>query len=76
VKLERESYFEYPYRIISEKFVRLLDTGQLIGDPFNYFNSKPSLHRTAGALVRPNVKVTCAPTQVYGEREPVCGASG
>jgi hypothetical protein len=35
VELEREQYFEYPYRIISEKFVRLLDTGQLIGDPFN-----------------------------------------
>jgi hypothetical protein len=39
VELEREQYFEYPYRIISEKFVRLLDTGQLMGDPFNSFNS-------------------------------------
>ena len=33
VEFERESYFEYPYRIISEKSVRALDTGQLMGGP-------------------------------------------
>ena len=32
VELGRESYFEYPYRINSENFVRALDTGQLMGD--------------------------------------------
>ena len=34
VELERAQYFEYPYRISSENFVRALDTGQLMGDPF------------------------------------------
>ena len=35
VELEREQYFEYRYRTISEKIVRLLDTGQLMGDPLS-----------------------------------------
>ena len=34
VELERAQYFEYPYRISSENFVRTLDTGQLMDDPF------------------------------------------
>ena len=32
VEIEWEQYFEYHHRIISEKIVRALDTGQLMGD--------------------------------------------
>ena len=33
VELEWEPYFEYPYRISSEKIVRTLDTGQIMDAP-------------------------------------------
>ena len=35
IEFERAFYFEYPYRIISEKIVRALDNVQLMGDPFD-----------------------------------------
>ena len=34
VEIEWEQYFEYHHRIISEKIVRALDNGQLMGDRF------------------------------------------
>ena len=37
--MEQERYLNKPDRINSEKFVRLLDTGQLMGDPIYYCNS-------------------------------------
>ena len=36
VELERAQYFEYPYRISSEKIARALDTGQLMSGPFDF----------------------------------------
>ena len=37
VEIEWEQYFEYHHRIIREKIVRALDTGQLMGDPIYSF---------------------------------------
>ena len=41
VELERERYFEYPYRISSENFVRTFDSGQLMGDPRYFLQRQP-----------------------------------
>ena len=38
VEIEWEQYFEYHHRIISEKIVRALDTGQLMGDALKLIN--------------------------------------
>ena len=36
VELDGVHYFEYPYRISSENFVRTFDSGQLMGDPLDW----------------------------------------
>ena len=40
--IEWESYFEYPYRISSEKIVRTFDSGQLMGDPWCSYLALPN----------------------------------
>ena len=42
VELDGVRYFEYPFRISSEKIVRALDTGQLMGVPYYSIQSMPA----------------------------------
>ena len=63
VELERAQYFEYPYRISSEKIVRTLDTGELMGDPFDFLSKTTVFSPFVYASGQSNLRLCRLPRQ-------------
>ena len=59
VEIEWEQYFEYHHRIISEKIVRALDTGQLMGDPIYSCQGNNQDPKNTPGPTRPPTQSTC-----------------